>query len=41
MKEISLSDAIDLEAKGYVAHFCCPDCFDKWHQQEVRTPPAQ
>ncbi len=38
MKEISFSEAIVPEAKDYVAHFCGPDCYEKWRQQEDRTP---
>jgi hypothetical protein len=38
MKEIPLSEAIVPEAKDYVVHFCSPDCYQKWHQQQGATP---
>ncbi|MBK9444228.1 MAG: DUF3330 domain-containing protein [Comamonadaceae bacterium] len=41
MKEIPLSVAFDMEAEDYVVHFCGPDCYQKWHQQENLTPVAR
>jgi hypothetical protein len=38
MKEIPVSEAIIPEAKDYVAHFCSPDCYQKWHQQKAAMP---
>lgn len=38
MKEIALSEAIIPEARDYVAHFCSPDCYQKWHRQADPTP---
>jgi hypothetical protein len=41
MKEISLSEAIVPEAKDDVVHFCSPDCYQKWHQQQGATPQGK
>jgi len=38
MKEIPLSEAIVPEARDYVAHFCSPDCYQKWRQQIGAMP---
>ncbi len=41
MKEVPLSAAFDMEVEDYVVHFCGPDCYQKWHQQENPTPSQQ
>jgi hypothetical protein len=41
MKEIPVSEAIVPEAKDYVAHFCSPDCYQKWRQQKGTMPPEK
>ncbi len=38
MKEIPVSEANVAEAKDYVAHFCSPDCYQKWRQQNGSMP---
>ena len=38
MKDIPLSEAIIPEATDYVVHFCSPDCYEKWRQQEDPAP---
>jgi hypothetical protein len=38
MKEVPLSEAIVPEAKDYVAHFCSPDCYQKWQLQNAAMP---
>jgi hypothetical protein len=38
MKEVPLSEAIVPEAKDYVAHFCSPDCYQKWQMQNAAMP---
>lgn len=34
MKEIPVSEANSVEARGYVAYFCGLDCYQQWQQQQ-------
>jgi hypothetical protein len=40
LKEIPVSEAKNVEATDYVAHFCGLDCYQKWKAQGERGEHA-
>lgn len=41
LKEVPKSEAVIPEAGDYVAHFCGLDCYEKWKNQNPKTPKPQ
>lgn len=37
LKEIPISEAINVKATDYVMYYCGLDCYDKWKKQEEKS----